>query len=271
MKLAASNLAWPVDAEQEAFRTLRSFAVNAIEVAPTRIWPEWRGATLPAAREYRRRVESEGLTISSLQAILFQKPELRLFGSLSQREALSIHLHYCADLAAELGAVSVVFGAPKNRDRGTISESEAFAQATEFFSGLTPYYAGRSARIVLEANPAVYGCNFVTDSGTAGDLVRAVAAEGFALHLDSACMLLAGEEPASAIRAGADILQHFHASEPHLADFANPLSDHAGAAAALAQAGYQGYVALEMREGGPAIPALEQALAFVATSYAAIN
>ncbi|HME08027.1 MAG TPA: TIM barrel protein [Bryobacteraceae bacterium] len=268
MKLAASNIAWSADTEQEVFRMLRRFGVSAIEVAPTRIWPEWLGATVTAAREYRGQVESEGLSISSLQAILFQKPELRLFGSDQDRDALMSHLRYCADLAAELGAASVVFGAPKNRDRGKLDESEAFVKATEFFSQLAPYYAARSTQLVLEANPSDYGCNFVTESGTAARLVRAVGADGFALHLDSACMHLAHENPAASILAAADILRHFHASEPNLAGFANPSSDHAGAATALAQAGYQGYVALEMRAGDPAIPALEQALAFVGPVYA---
>jgi len=269
MKLAASNIAWPSDAEKDAFRILKRFAVDAIEVAPTRVWPEWRGATILAAREYRRHVESEGLSISSLQAILFQKPELRLFGSDSGRTALFNHLQYCADLAAELGAASVVFGGPKNRDRGTLSEVDALLQATDFFFRIAPYYAARGTQIVFEANPAGYGCSFVTESAAAARLVRDVGAEGFALHLDSACMYLAGENQATAIPAVADILRHFHASEPHLGGFSSPAIDHAGAATALRKAGYRGFVALEMREGDPAIPALEQALAVVAAIYAA--
>jgi D-psicose/D-tagatose/L-ribulose 3-epimerase len=271
VRLAASNIAWPVDEEIEAFATLKHFGFDAIEVAPTSIWPEWQGATLTAARAYRRYVESNGLKISSLQAILFQKPELRLFGSHQERENLALHLRYCADLAAELGATAVVFGAPKNRDRGTLSEIDALAQATDFFSRLAPYYADRDTQIVFEANPASYGCNFVTESSAAARLVRAVGPEGFALHLDTACMSLAAENAVCAIPAVADILRHFHASEPNLGDFANPSIDHRGAASALAQSGYQGYVALEMREGNPAIPALKQALAFVAACYALSN
>jgi D-psicose/D-tagatose/L-ribulose 3-epimerase len=269
MRLAASNIAWPADAEKEAFATLKHYGVDAIEVAPTRVWPEWQGATLTAARDYRHRVETDGLKISSLQAILFQKPELRLFGSDQERESLLLHLRYCADLAAELGATSVVFGAPKNRDRGTLSESDALDQATDFFSRLAPYYAARATQVVFEANPVSYSCNFVTESSTAARLVRAVGADGFALHLDTACMCLGGENAVCAIPAAADILRHFHASEPNLGDFANPSIDHRSAAIALAQSGYQGYVALEMREGNPAIPALKQALAFVAACYAA--
>ena len=50
MRLAVSDIAWPSDAERDAFRTLKRFAVDVIEVAPTRVWPKWRGATILSAR-----------------------------------------------------------------------------------------------------------------------------------------------------------------------------------------------------------------------------
>ena len=43
-------------------------------------------------------------------------------------------------------------------------------------------------------------------------------------------------------------LAHFHAAQPELASFAEPASNHADAAAALTAAGYDGWIAIEMRE-----------------------
>jgi hypothetical protein len=49
MRLAVSNIAWPSDAEKDAFRTFKRFAADAIEVAPTCVSPKWRSATILAA------------------------------------------------------------------------------------------------------------------------------------------------------------------------------------------------------------------------------
>lgn len=271
MKLAASNIAWPAVMDEEAYRILRRFGIRAIEVAPTRIWPNWQGADSNGARHFRRQVEEQGFQICSLQAILFQKPELRLFGSDRDRENLWLHLRLCADLAAELGAGRLVFGAPKNRDPGDLSQEDAFARAVEFFLRLAPHYSARGVRLVFEANPVEYGCHFATENQTAGRLVRAVHAEGMSLHLDTGCMQLAGEDATSTIAENADIVAHFHASEPNLANFASPSPIHQAAAAALARVGYAGYVALEMRAGDSPAAALEEAAAYLVRTYASSN
>ncbi len=213
MKLAVSNIAWPAELDAAAFELLRANGIEAIEVAPTRVWPHWQGITPGSVREFRGVVESSGLRVSSLQSILYQKPELNLFGSDADRQAMEDHLRRCADLAADLGAGPMVFGAPRNRDRGPLDEARAFAIAAEFFARVSPYCAERGVCIGFEANPAEYKCNFATGSATAARLVRAVGHEGFRLHLDTACLHMAGENTAQAIREHGDIVRHFHASE----------------------------------------------------------
>jgi sugar phosphate isomerase/epimerase len=267
MKLAVSNIAWPTEMDAAAFEFLAANGIDGIEVAPTRVWPQWQGLHPTSVREFRRVVESNGLRISSLQSILFQKPELKLFGSDQDRQAMEEHLRRCADLAAGLGAGCMVFGAPRNRDRGSLPEARAFAIAVEFFARMGVYCAKRDVYLGFEANPVEYQCNFATDSGTAARLVRAVGSEGFRLHLDTACLHLAGEDAAQAIRGNADILRHFHASEPYLAGFSAPVAAHQQAAAALRSVHYDRWVALEMRAGDPSLPALEEAVRFIRGIY----
>src|SRR5207249_4548742 len=134
----------------------------------------------------------------------------------ADREALYRHLCFCADLAAELGAECMVFGAPKNRNRGTLSEDDAFAAAAELFARAGAYCAQRGTCLGFEPNPSQYGCQFAADSVTAARLVRTVGSAGFRLHLDTACLHLAGEDAVAAIGGNADILCHFHVSEPYL-------------------------------------------------------
>jgi sugar phosphate isomerase/epimerase len=267
MKLAVSNIAWPADADLAAFESLAANGIRDIEVAPTRIWPQWQGIDAGSIREFRRSLESAGLAVSSLQAILFHKPELRLFGSDQDRQALREHLWRCADLAADLGAYCLVFGAPKNRNRGDLCEEDAFSIAAEFFASVGEHYAARGVCLGFEANPTEYGCDFATESRTAARLVRAVASEGFRLHLDTACLQLAGESAARQIEENIDILRHFHVSEPYLGEFSKPAASHTQAAHALTGSHYNYWVALEMRAADPPLPALEEATRYIRMTY----
>jgi sugar phosphate isomerase/epimerase len=267
MKLAVSNIAWPVEFDSAAFEFLARNGISGVEVAPTRVWPHWQGIGSRAVGDLRRLMDSAGLVVSSLQAILFQKPEIRLFGSEQDRRAMREHLRFCADLAASLGAGCLVFGAPKNRDRGPLNAEDAFTIAAEFFAKVGEDYASRAVCLGFEANPSEYGCNFVTESRTAARLVRAVASEGFRLHLDTACLHLAGESVTQAIEDNSDILRHFHVSEPHLGSFETPVSEHVNAAVALKNTHFDGWAAIEMRPVDPPLPAMKQAANYVRGVY----
>ena len=253
--------------DSDAFAFLASNSVRGIEVAPTRVWPNWQGMSSGSVRGLKRMLESAGLAVCSLQAILFQKPDLRLFGSEQDRQGMHDHLCRCADLAAELGASCLVFGAPKNRDRGSLPEEEAFRIAVEFFGKVGEQFARRGECLGFEGNPPEYECNFATESRTAARLVRSVGSTGFRLHLDTACLQLAGEDAVRAIEDNIDILQHFHVSEPYLSAFSAPAASHARISGALRNAHYAGWVALEMRAGEPPLPALEAATRFLGRTY----
>jgi sugar phosphate isomerase/epimerase len=264
MRISVSNIAWPAELDAEAFALLAGLGVEGIEIAPTRVWPGWEGISAATVRELKEQVAAAGLVVSSMQSILFQKPELQLFGEGAE---FAEHLKYCAELAAELGAGAVVFGAPKNRDRGELSEEAAFARAVELFGPIAEAYRAAGAALCLEANPAQYACNFVTHGREAARLVRAVGSAGLRLHLDTACAGMAGEDVAELVRENADILAHFHASEPMLGGFAEPSAGHAGAAEALREAGYAGWVAVEMRTQEDVLGALGTAAGFAMETY----
>ena len=268
MKLAVSNIAWSSPFDAEALPALRALGVAALELAPTRPWPEWEGASVRNAVPVREKYAAAGFSIPAMQAILFGKPECKLFGTDSQLAALVEHLRFCADLAVVFGAHNLVFGGPKNRDLNGLTPSKAFDCARELFVEVAGYYHSQGVCLCLEANPKQYGCTFITNSADAARLVRAVDSAGFRLHLDTACLLMAGEDIPAAIHAHHDILQHFHASEPNLGKFHAPVANHAGAAHALRAVGYSNWVSLEMREAEKPVLALQEAVRFVAGTYA---
>ena len=264
MRISVSNIAWPAEVDAEAYALLAGLGVEGIEIAPTRVWPGWEGISSSTIKALRYEVAAEGLRVSSMQSILFQKPELQLFG---EGEEFAEHLKFCAGLAAELGAGAVVFGAPKNRDRGAMTEKEAFARSVEIFGPIAEAYEAAGVALALEANPGLYGCNFVTHASEAASLVRAVGSTGMRLHLDTACAALSNEDIRKLVRENADILAHFHASEPMLGGFAEPSKGHMGAAIALREVGYAGWVAVEMRTQEDVLGALKTAAGFAMETY----
>jgi D-psicose/D-tagatose/L-ribulose 3-epimerase len=266
VKLTISNIAWPEAADADVLALLPQFGVAAIEVAPTRIWPDW-DFTAQSVADYRQFLQDKGLECSSLQAIVYKKPDLKVFGTLAERAGLVAHLRRVADMAAALGAKPMVFGAPKNRDRGDLDEQTAFSQAADLFAEIGDYCHQRGVCLCIEPNPVEYACNFVTESQTGAALVRAVNSPGFRLHLDAAGMHLAGENAAQALESTIDVLEHIHLSEPNLGNFAQPQVDHKTIAQTLRSLGWNKWLSIEMRASEHPIDSVKQALDYVKTVY----
>jgi D-psicose/D-tagatose/L-ribulose 3-epimerase len=111
----------------------------------------------------------------------------------------------------------MVFGSPKNRLRNDNKSYESqMLLAVEIFSDLGRTAVNEGVVFCIEPNPEAYGCNFVINAKEGRDLVQRVNSAGFGLHLDAAGMTLAGDNPYDEIIASADVLQHFHISEPYL-------------------------------------------------------
>lgn len=269
MKLSISNIAWPKEVDTAVYECLITHAVRAIEIAPTRIWPDWQ--YLPAdVKAVREDLATRGLQCSSLQAIVYGQPQLKVFGTSEEKQALVAHLKHVADLAVNLGAGPLVFGAPKNRDRGDRNEATAFAEAADLFAEVGDYCSQVGACLCIEPNPADYGCTFITDSLSGAAFVRAVNSPGLRLHLDVAGMYLAGEVIAQALEAAADVLAHIHISEPYLGSFNTPQIDHLEVAKGLAAIQWDSWLSIEMRATNQPVADIKRAIQYVQETYQVI-
>ena len=256
MKLAVSNIAWPREQDAVVAELLMDAGIGGIEIAPTKIWPNPLAATDAEIDDYRQFWNERGIAIVAAQALLFGKPELTIFESVSIREQTLEHLAGIVRICARLGAGALVFGSPKNRRVGTLPSEEASRIAVEFFTRLGEIAASAGTCVVLEANPEVYGADFVTRAAEAIALVQRVNHPGFQLHLDTGCMSLAGDPISATFDEAFPLLRHFHVSEPNLdAPGSSDTVDHAAFAEQLRERGYAGWVSLEMREPKPFVRA----------------
>lgn len=268
MRLSFSNIAWTEQSDVAALATLRDEGYRAVEVAPTRLWSAPLERNKGDIEDVRRTFQRAGFRVVAMQSLLYQRPDLQLFGDATTRQALHDHLSGMARLGAELGASRLVFGSPNNRRRGDLPMREAMERAIEFFKPLGEQAAGLGVAFCIEANPPEYGCDFLTSAAAATALVRGADTPGIRLHLDTACMALAGDDAAEQVRSGIDVLAHVHVSAPQLGAVGpSDTIDHSGMAAALREHGYEGHVSVEMRPHPEQIPAVSVSASFVRSIY----
>ncbi|HEY9294759.1 MAG TPA: hypothetical protein VIQ31_00030, partial [Phormidium sp.] len=110
MKLSISNIAWPKETDSVIYDLLIANKVSAVEIAPTRFWPDWQYSPIDV-KAVREDLAIRGLQISSLQAIVYGLPQLKVFGTSEEKRNLVSHLKQVADLAVQLGVKLLVFGA----------------------------------------------------------------------------------------------------------------------------------------------------------------
>jgi D-psicose/D-tagatose/L-ribulose 3-epimerase len=212
--------------------------------------------------------EARGLRVVSLQALLFGRPDLQLFGTAASRSAMSNFLRHVIDFAAAVGAHAIVFGSPKNRLRGARSFNDALGIAADFFRALGVHGYTQRVAICIEANPTEYGGDFIINTAEAVELCRLVDHPGVRVNADLGGMTLSGEDPMASLEAAASFLAHFHASEPNLIEL-GARADHAAAARGLAAINYEGWVSIEMRAAGPGhnVEAVQRAIRVARRAY----
>ncbi len=260
MKFSLSHIAWPPEQEEEALEYLTTLGVDEIEVAPLRAFGNPMTATEESVREKAAWYRENGFSIGSFQALLFGTAGLELFGTKDSVDRLKSTLIATGRIAGWAGAGPMVFGSPKNRLRGSLSNNEATRRAAAIFREVGDACAEAGSCLVIEANPEAYGADFCTTLEQAAELVVATDSPGFGLHLDAGGLALSGEDFEPILLQSLGLLRHVHASQPDLVSFAEPHPVHTRIATVLAGGAYTGSIAIEMRTQPEGLQAVAQAV-----------
>jgi sugar phosphate isomerase/epimerase len=156
------------------------------------------------------------------------------------------HIRHVSTIASTLGANVLVFGAPKQRARGNLSEEVAFQLGAERFAVLAQVCAAEGVILAVEPVPAAYGGDFLPTWQDVKRMIQYVSSPNLAVHLDTACVVLGGGDIGDAVLSTATYVRHFHVSEPQLANFTDTKCDHSRAAECLREIGYDGWFAIEI-------------------------
>lgn len=232
MRISISNIAWEPADDEAVAALLNRYRIDAIDIAPGKYFPDVASATQEDIAFVRAIWEGRGVSLLGMQSLFFGRIGLNLFDKDTQPAMLD-HLTHVCRVAGGLGIGPLVFGSPKCRDRGHLDPVTVDAVATEFFRRAGDIAAKYGATLCLEANPARYGCNFMTSTLEAADVVARVNHPAVRLHLDTGTMTINQESPSETVRQYANLVGYVHASEPDLAPLGSAGTDHATIATAL--------------------------------------
>ncbi|MBZ4689233.1 MAG: hypothetical protein JG765_484 [Cereibacter sp.] len=267
MKLAVSNIAWSPAHRAAVYDMLQTHGVRGLEIAPGLFFDRSADPFAPTEEELAQAVHEArraGLELVSMQALLFGAEGAALFGSPAEREAFRSAMLRAIALAGRLSIPNLVFGSPRQRvvPEG-MTEAEAQELALRSFAELGDAARRAGTKLGVEANPAVYGTNFLTTLEEADAFVARLDHPAVTLILDLGAMHMNGAFPriADCVAGLTSPISHVHVSEPHLAPAPADAGQAATALTALSRRGYCGWVSIEMKQPPePVVATLEAAL-----------
>lgn len=246
MKLAISNIAWNLEDNVNVYEIMKKNRFVGLEIAPTKFFPENPYLTeLKTLKTLKNFFEKNKLELVSMQSILFGKSDLVLFEDNDKREKLLSYLKEGVLFAKNLGIKNIVFGNPKNR----ISNSkEDWSIGIKFFKELGEFAKENGVFIGIEANPTIYGGNFITTTEEAIKFVLECNSDGISLNLDLGTMIQNKENLDILKNIPIKKISHVHISEPYL----NLISEeneklHRGLFQYLKKENYNRYISIEMK------------------------
>ena len=241
MNLSISNLAWNSEDNEVVYGLMRKYGFTGLEIAPTKIIQEQPYSHVAEAALWAADLRKKyGFCVPSMQSIWYGRTE-KLFGTEAERNILLEYTKAAIDFASAIGCKNLVFGCPKNR---AMPEDADENISVDFFRALGDYAFSKSTCIGMEANPEIYGTNFVNTTAQAIELIRSVGSRGFKLNLDVGTMIQNGENVA-VLQENATLINHVHISEPFLKKIAE-CELHRGLLDFLQKENYGGFVSVEM-------------------------
>ena len=253
MKPAMSNIAWLPEERSRAYGLLAEAGVSGLEIAPALFFHTTDDPFEPdesVARTAMAEIADAGLSLVSMQSLLFGVSGAALFEGTEARAALEAAMLRAIKLAGRFGIPNLVFGSPKQRRvPAGVPAAQALEEAAGVFRRLGDAAHREGTKIAIEPSPEVYGTNFLNTLEAATDFVSRVDHSSIALILDLGAMLMNGPSD-TVLKVDPKIvasLNHVHVSEPNLAPAPAEAEALAPVLRMLDAQGFDKAISIEMR------------------------
>ena len=261
MKLCASNIAWTSEQDHEVYSIMQALGFEGLEIAPSRVFQTNPYDHIKEAQDFAVNMKKNyGLNIASMQSILYGMTG-RIAGTPQERRELQEYMYKAVKFADAMKCRNIVFGCPKNRK---IERPEDAAIIEEFLTDAADKAQVYGVVIALEANPEIYGTNFVNTTLEALEVVSRINHPALKVNLDAGTMLINSENP-DCINGHHQLISHVHISEPELAAITSrPM--HEELSRILRAAGYSNFVSIEMRK--QSVPEIMRVMKYIVEVFA---
>ncbi|MDB2439177.1 sugar phosphate isomerase/epimerase [Hellea sp.] len=278
-KSAVSNIAWSFDERFDAYDILQKHGYSGVEIAPGLLFQDCETPLFPNATKIKTRIselQPFGLSFCSMQSLFFGVQGAALFEDAEKRATMGAALRARIDLASSLGIVNLVFGSPKIRNIPShMTDMDAQQIAEQFFRELGDYAGKAGCKIALEANPKVYGTNFMNTFSQTADLAKAVQHPAISVNFDVGSFIINEDDTqmADMFQRHDPLVSHVHVSQPQLA----PAPDDLGAQnlvnllRALKSSNYENYISIEMKRSDDELTTLRDKAAKLKNVIASVG
>ena len=246
MKLTISNIAWKSYSNYSYLKIIKKNKIKSLEYAPDIILKG--NHTAKNILEVKKYWDAHKIRLYSMQSLLFGSQNAYLFGNKKQKNIFLNEIIKRIDLAHKLGSKVLVFGSPKNRI--IFNKKKIFLEKTsiEIFSKIADYCKKKKIYFCLEANPKLYGCEYINNTNEAISLIRKINKPYFKLNLDLGTIIANKEDLTEIISKNLSLIKHVQISAPYLRDILKYKSEIKKLIYCLYKFRYEQYVSIEMLE-----------------------
>jgi len=230
---------------------------EGLEVAPFTLAAGPEELSAGRREEIRRTIEAAGLACIGLHWLLAKTTGFHVTSEdAAVRRRTAGRLADLARLCAELGGRVLVFGSPQQRSlQPGVSPEQGTENLVDVFSEILPVLEATGTVVALEPLSPVE-TNVLTTAAETCRLIERIGSPQIRLHLDVKAMASEPTPIPEIIRASARHLEHFHANDVNLQGPGFGEVDFVPIFAALRDAGYGGWVSVEVFDYAPGVERL---------------
>ena len=247
MKFALCNEMFEGRPLREVARVAAGLGYHGLELAPYSLARDIRDLPAEELHRLRRAVEEAGLEVVGLHWLLASPPGLHIAhpDPLTFERTRSFFLALI-DACAELGGRLMVLGSPgQRRIEPGWDKAATRRRAADFLRSVLPRAAQRAVTLCLEPL-STQETNFLTTHREALDLIEQLGHPNCKLILDVKAMSTEPEPIPDIIRRSAPHLAHVHANDANRRGPGFGETDFLPILTALRDAGYEGYLSVEV-------------------------
>ncbi len=237
---------------EKVCRFVKSAGYDGLEIAPFTLAPRITDVTTDERARLRRLAADAGVEILGLHWLLAKTEGFHLTSpDAGVRGRTGEYLVDLARACHDLGGHLMVFGSPKQRSRQPgVTGEQAEAFAVETFRQALPAIADLGVTICLEPL-SMDETDVVNTCADACRVIEMVDHPNFVLHLDVKAMSSESAPVTELVGRYGGRAGHFHANDPNLRGPGFGNTDFIPIFKALADAGYDGWVSVEVFDMTP--------------------